>query len=174
LSLIKQKHQKLFEKKVLDLLTDLGDVVIIYLQQIKTVCAWCELDSATDRSSGIPKTGVDWETHANYKGNTLRCPECFGVGYTITWDTITLSKTHIEDISGETYVKGKVAYFPAGTKRVTGLISDVEVGGNNYLEIAKKLVIGGNDYKLYSYEKLGIKSDYIFRAIVERTNIIEV
>jgi hypothetical protein len=34
-------------------------------------------------------------------------------------------------------------------------------------------VIDGEDYRLTSFEKVGIKSNFLFFAIVERTDLIE-
>jgi len=174
LSLIKQKHQTLFEQLTTTLLEDLGGVVVIRLGATSTDCLWCEYDTYTGQSSGRPSSGYDWTTHDDYT-NSLRCPNCGNAGVIKTYTTVTLSKTHIEDISGIKYVGGKAGYFPAGTKRIIGLISEVEVGGINYLETANKITIGTEDYSLLpgNYERLGIKDDHLFRAIVERTEFLE-
>ena len=172
MALVKDKHNTLFKSLTTELLTDLGGEVTIYLENDFFDCEWCIWDSRTKRSTGRPSSGFTWSSHPNYL-NTLTCPNCRGVGKIRTYSTVTITKSQIEDISGERYVKGKLAYFPEGTKRIIGLISDVEVGEDNYLEKAKKITIDDEDYTLFAYERLGIKDNHLFRAIVERTEIIE-
>jgi hypothetical protein len=171
--LIKTKHQTLFETLTTTLLTDLGHTVILHLLDEDVDCTWCILDTASNRSSGVPETGKTWADHINYQNNDLRCPECGGRGYIPVWTKTTLTKTVIEDMSGMQFIKGKAGYYPAGTKKITGLLSDVISGDNNLLEEAKKVEIEGNDYRLVSFERVGIKENFIFFAIVERTDLIE-
>ncbi len=120
---------------------------------------------------------LEVENSHTYNANGVIVKNCYGRGDVITYTETTLTSNHIEDISGQKFTKGKLGYFPAGTKRLTGLISDVEVDGENYLETAVKITIGTEDYALVSggggYERLGIKTDHLFRAILERTEIIE-
>jgi hypothetical protein len=172
-ALVKTKHQTLFETLTQQLLTDLGHTVVLHLQDEAVDCTWCVLDPATNRSSGVPESGKTWSDHLNYQNNDLRCPECYGRGNIIVWSEITLTKTVTEDMSGLQFVKGKAGYFPIGTKKITGLLSDVISGSRNYMEEAKKIVIDGEDYRLTSFEKVGIKSNFLFFAIVERTDLIE-
>jgi hypothetical protein len=172
-ALIKDKHQTLFENLTTTLLTDMGHTVILHRLNSDTDCTWCDLDAASRKSSGIPSTGKVWSTHINYQGNNLRCPECYGRGYVPAWSDTTLTKTVVEDMSGMQFVKGKAAYYPTGTKKVTGLLSDVISGTHNHVEEAKTIEIGGDDYTLVSFEKVGIKENFLFFAIVERTDLIE-
>lgn len=173
MALIKNKHQTLFETLTTSLLTDLGHTVVLHLLDEDADCTWCILDTASRRSSGVPESGKTWADHISYQGNSLRCPECGGRGYIPVWTLVTLTKTVIEDMSGMRFVKGKVGYYPAGTKKITGLLSNVISGNNNYLEEAKKIVIGGNDFTLVSFEEVGIKENFLFFAVVERTDMLE-
>ncbi len=177
-ALIKDRHDSLFKSITAELLVDLGGKISVTIKRENTSvdCSYCEFDTPTGRSSGRPTPGKVWADHADFS-SSLRCPECFGRGRVVTYTETILTSNHIEDISGQKFTKGKLGYFPAGTKRLTGLISDVEIGGENYLETAVKITIGTEDYALVSggggYERLGIKTEHLFRAILERTEIIE-
>lgn len=169
--LIKDKHNELFISLTTQLLTDLGDVVYIERLLTSIDCEFCDWDPRAKRSSGRPSSGMDWTLHPDYT-NSLRCPNCFGEGKKKTYETTTLTKSYAEDFSGVRWVRGKMAEFPVGTKKLMGLISDVEVDGENYLERAVKITVGSDDYTLANYEKIGIKTDHLFTAILERSELI--
>jgi len=169
--LIKDKHNTLFTTLTTQLMTDLGDTVLIKRLLTSIDCEFCDWDARTKRSSGRPSSGMNWSLHPEYT-NDLRCPNCNGEGKKKTYETTTVTRTYAEDFSGTRWVRGKMAEFPIGTKRVMGVISDVEINGENYLETAIKITIGSDDYTLASYQRLGIKTDHLFTAILERSELI--
>ncbi len=116
---------------------------------------------------------LEVEEDHSYNVNGSIVKNCFGRGDVVTWSIREINKLFIQDISGLQFVKGKQGYYSDGTKEVQGLLSDVFEGNRNMMEEAKKIRIDGDDYRVRSFEKLGLRDDHLFRAIIERSDLIE-
>lgn len=179
MSFIKTSHDTLFQKHINTLLDDIGRSITVYSKNASKVdCPWCIYDPMTGRSSGQASPGKDWTTHPDYDGIGLVCPECKGVGYISINTTTTVPNVIIQDISGEQIVRGKYAYFKNGTKKLYGKLESIlsdssDKDSATIFDNANKIVIDSDDYRVVSLNRLGIKTRYLFEAIVERMDIIE-
>jgi len=180
-SFIKTRHDTIFQKHLTTLMSDIGRSVSVYLDSgSPPECSWCYYDSKTGRSSGRPKAGKVWSTHANYK-TSLTCPECNGVGKLNTMYVQTVNNVIIQDVSGEQIERGKSSYFKNGTKRIIGHLEDIlTVSGTSpdwdsetIFQRANKLVIDGQDVRLVSLNRIGLKTRYLFDALVENMDVIQ-
>jgi len=177
-SLIKTKHNSLFQNLISLLMQDLGRTITVYNRATGIDCTYCKRDFKTGRSSGIPEIGKVWSTHTNYDGVGLTCPECSGKGILNTTTTTSVTNVIIEDISGLQIEHGKYAFFKIGTKKLTGKLSlilktSTDENSEDIIQYADKIVIDGDDYRLVNMNRTGIKDRYLFEAIVERINLIE-
>jgi len=176
---IKEKHDALFKKDIDKLLSDIGRTITIYERATGTGCLWCNFSEITQSSDGTAADGYDWTTHPNYSDTGgLRCPQCNGLGKTDLVTTTDVNNVLIEDVSGEQMERGKAFYFPAGTKRITGKLSDVlsdstDTNSDTKFEVAAKIVIDDGDFRFKKLDRMGIKDLYLYVALVEATDIID-
>jgi hypothetical protein len=173
--LVKDSHKRLFKLLTSQLVHDLGTTIQVYTRQTGVYCTYCYFDSKTGRSSGKEK--IPWNTHPNYDGIGVRCPECFGDGILNTELLTTVNNVVIEDVSGVQMERGKFAYFSAGTKKVLGELSGIQENTSDYdsetiLERAHKIVIYGEDYRLVTLNKLGLQDRHLFEAVVQKTDLL--
>ena len=178
MALIPDRTDTLFKEKIDILRNDLGRTVTVYSRATGTACSWCYLDSRTNKSSGVSKPGMVWSTHSNSDGINLVCPECSGLYYLNATTTTTISGVIIEDISGQKFESGKAYFFKAGTKKLIGKLSDIlsdstDADSKSILETAVKILIDGEDHRIVSSNKLGLKTRYLFEAIVEKVDLSE-
>lgn len=179
MTLIKDRHNELFQSKVDELRQDVGRDIIIHLRSTPIDCPWCKYDQVTGKSSGIPEDGKDWTTHFNYNGSLIRCPNCLGKG-TINENTeITIEDVIIDDKSGMSYnTKGKLGILPEGTKSLIGKLSDVlvdssDINSKTLFSKALKVVVDGEDYIVGPVKRFGLKGNYLFEAVVLLSSSIE-
>lgn len=176
---VKDKHNALFKTDIDKLMSDIGRTIVIHERTTGIDCAWCVWSDITQSSTGVAATGYDWTTHPNYVNTGgLRCPNCNNKGKTDLVTTTNVNNVIIEDVSGEQMVRGKAFYFPEGTKRITGKLSDVlsdstDTESATKFETAAKIVIDGRDFRLKSLDRMGIKDIYLYVALVEATDIID-
>ena len=176
---VKDKHNTLFKTDIDKLMSDIGRTITIHERTTGVDCAWCNFSEITQSSDGTAADGYDWTTHPNYVNTGgLRCPQCGGKGKTDLVTTTNVSNVIIEDVSGEQIVRGKMFYFPEGTKRITGKLADVlsdstDTESATKFETAAKIVIDNRDFRLKSLDRMGIKDLYLYVAIVEATDIID-
>jgi hypothetical protein len=176
MAFVSDSHNTLFKNKIDILREDLGRDITIVEESNSTECSWCYYDDRTDRSSGKQKQ--DWTTHPNYDNVGLRCPHCKGLGRIPVNSSTTVEDVIIEDLSGLQMERGKYGFFPSGTKKLIGKLTDVlvnseDVDSDDLLSTADKILIDGVDYRLVSINRLGLKDLYLFEAIVQRTDLIE-
>lgn len=176
MTLVKDSHIRLFKKLTSQLVEDMGVQITVYTRLAGVDCTYCYYDAKTGRSSGKQK--LDWTTHPNYNGTTLRCPSCLGKGKIDATTEHILEHVVVEDVSGVQIERGKFAYFSAGTKKLLGELSVIQEDTTDYnsetiLERANKIVIYGEEYRLVTLNKLGLQDRHLFEAVVQKTNLME-
>lgn len=175
---ISSEHDSLFKENIGKLLSDIGEDIIIYERAGSvTTCTWCIRNPITGRSSGKPQVGKDWTTHPNYSVPTV-CPECNNLGSTTSNTQTTINNVIVEDVSGMQIERGKYGFFPAGTKKLTGVLSDVlsdssDTTSPTKFQIAKKIVVQGKDHRLLSLQRTGIKDRYLYVALIQRADVMD-
>lgn len=175
---VKDKHNTLFKTLIDKLRSDIGYTITVHNRATGTDCAWCESDPMTGKSLGIPSAGYTWSDHDDYAGETV-CPNCWGEGSTGVSSTTDVNNVIVEDISGMIYDRDKGFAFPMGTKKITGKLTDIlsdsaDVNSKTIFEAARKVVIEGEDFRVKSVNRIGIKDRYLFEAIMERTDVVDV
>ena len=157
-------------------MNDIGRPIYVYTKNPnKTECTYCYQDIASKRSSGRQK--IAWNTHINYN-NEFQCPECLGLYYLNITTVITVNNVIIQDIMDDKTVQEKGYIYKPGTKKIYGRLEDVltDISDINSVKIfdnATKVMIDGYGYKVISANSLGIKTRYLFEAIVERIDTLE-
>jgi len=195
---VKTAHNVLFNSLIGQINSDIGRSIDIYSRTTKVDCPYCQIDAATDRSTGVSmedigpsigkygtalygtkKYGLDrtWSLHDNYT-TELTCPECNNLGYINVPSMTTVDNVRISDLPGEAMERTKIGYFLSGQKRISGELSDIlsdtsDINSDNILATAIKIVIDSNEYRLKSLRKFGLKAPYFFEAIVERTSTLD-
>lgn len=181
ISLVKNSHNVLFKTLTDNLRSDIGRSIIIETRSTTIDCPWCDFDQATGRSSGIPSAGKDWSTHPNYvnSGSGLRCPNCSGKGVINLATQTTINNVLIFDEQrGIQFIHGKLGIIPEGTKRLIGKLADTlldtsDINGKTYFHNATKIIVDGDDYRVKSIKKFGLKDLYLFDVTIQRSEIME-
>ena len=177
MAIITDRHIHIYQDTITDVRNSLGRIATIYLAPTNVDCAWCILDPVSNRSSGVPEPDVRWEDHPNYSTtyNIKICPECNGKGYVQTDNTETVNGTK-KDLSYNDNNESSVGFFRPGTIRFSCdldkvLVTPGDRNGQTYFDIAIKVVLDGETYKVLNTSKSGLRDLYTCRVIMERTNL---
>ena len=159
-----------------ELRIDLGRQVIIHQSATKTDCVWCKFSAHHGRSFAQPAEGKVWSTHPNYSGTDRLCPNCLGKGTIETDNIVTIPKVIVDDVKELELVEGVIGKIDRGKKRLTGQLSDIN-GVNNFndniLFKAIKVVIGGLNYRVITVKSIGLLTDFMFEAEVDRMDRVD-
>jgi len=159
-----------------ELRLDLGRPVIVHERATIVDCVWCLFSTSHGRSYYQEAAGKDWTTHPNYKGTLKLCPNCFGKGSIETDTTTTIAKVIIDVVQELELIEGVWGKIDRGKKRLTGQLSDIKGDVNfndNILFKAIKLVIDGLDYRILNVKPIGLLTDFIFEAEVDRMDRVD-
>lgn len=172
MTLIKDSHNTLFHELFDELSTDIGHSITVYSKATGIECTYCFYDVKTGRSSGKQK--IAWNTHPNYDNVGLICPNCYGKGRTSTETVTTVNNVIIEDISGVQMKQGKFAWFNDGTRKLMGKLANIltvpsDLNSFTIFDTATRIVIYGEEHRLVRLNRLGLKENYVYEAIVEKT-----
>ena len=158
-----------------ELRLDLGRQVIVHQSGTLIDCPWCLYSQAHGRSFYQPTVGKVWSTHPNYVTDRI-CPNCSGKGSIETDIITTIDKVILDEIQELELIEGVWGKTEKGKKRLTGQLSDIkgEVNFNdNILLKAIKLVIDGLNYRVINVKPVGLLTDFIFEAEVERMDRVD-
>ncbi len=159
-----------------ELRLDLGRQVIVHEKATLTDCPWCLYSPHHGRSFYQEAAGKVWSTHPNYAGTDRICPNCSGKGSIETDIITTIDKVILDEIQELELIEGVWGKTEKGKKRLTGQLSDIkgEVNFNdNILLKAIKLVIDGLNYRVINVKPIGLLTDFIFEAEVERMDRVD-
>ncbi len=154
---------------------DLGRQIIVHQATTKIDCVWCLFSQAHGRSFYQPASGKVWSTHPNYKTDRI-CPNCNGKGTIESDNTTIIQKVIIDEVKELELIEGVVGKITRGRKRLTGQLSDingVDNFNNNILLKSIKIVIDGLNYRLVNVKPIGLLTDFIFEAEVDRMDRVD-
>ena len=164
------------DQKVNDeLRIDLGRQVIVHEKATLIDCVWCLYSTHHGRSFYQPAQGKVWADHPNYAGTDRICPNCSGKGSIETDNTTTIAKVIIDEVQELELIEGVWGKTEKGRKRLTGKLSDIKGESNfndNILLKAIKLVIDGLNYRVINVKPVGLLTDFIFEAEVDRVDSV--
>ncbi|MCK9279275.1 MAG: hypothetical protein M0P71_01415 [Melioribacteraceae bacterium] len=153
MSLIKQKHVKLYKKYTEALIRDLSKSIILVNEEDGGFCNNCFYDHKNKSSSGqYNGTGPSSFTGAI-------CPVCNGRGKIIieTQKTIQAVAKWIEPDSKSRQKE----FVPAGLINIGFFRIKTLVANYNDIKSAKKIIIDGNQTSLMSIIRRGLKDDVV-------------
>ncbi len=154
---------------------DLGRQIIVHELATAIDCVWCLFSTAHGRSFYQPAAGKVWSTHPNYVTDRI-CPNCSGKGSIESDNTTTIDKVIIDEIKELELVEGVFGKIDKGRKRLTGQLSDIKGDINfndNILLKAIKIVIDGLNYRIVNVKPVGLLTDFIFEAEVDRMDRVD-
>lgn len=159
-----------------ELRLDLGRQVIVHEKNTIVDCVWCLFSKHHGRSFYQEADGKDWTTHPNYQGTLKLCPNCFGKGSIESDNTTIIDKVIIDVVQELELIEGVFGKIDRGRKLLTGQLSDIKGEANfndNILFKAIKVVIDSLDYRVLNVKPIGLLTDFIFEAEVERMDRVD-
>jgi len=176
MAIITDRHVSIYQTTISAVRDALGRNATIYLAPTQVECVYCILDPVRNVSSGITASGYDWTTHDDYVSpyNDKVCPECQGIGYTETANTVTVQGTSKNLDYNDTDDKN-IGVFKPGDIRFScdladALVDSSDVNGETYFDRARSVTFDGVNYKVVNTSKSGLRDLYTLRVIMERTN----
>ncbi len=172
--LVDNKTINTYKEVMKQLRKDLGRTITIYCPPTTATCNNCIYDTRTKTSSGVYKP----DTGTQLFSEGALCPVCSGHGKIETAVTKVISHATIRwlDNRDRYFYEEKMGQFQPGWVRIQCTLSEVlkdksNVNGLTYFDEAVKVTVDGEDCRVKSVTKSGLKDLFTCRVMMRKLSM---